>query len=388
MHSVLKISLVTIVTLAVLVSIGLSRSSKSGKYPWIGIYGQSVTEDLADAFDLDIEYGAVVNEIVDDSPAEAAGLEEGDIIIAFGGSRVEDYDDLLDMLEERKPDEKVKLKINRDGKEMELEVTLEGRPRDYHSSWRWYDDDDHIVYVPRVPSVPRVPAVPGVPDVPRVLAIPEIDKLVLANSYFDRSYIGVQVTMLTTQLGEFFGVEKGRGMLVTSVEDDSPAAKAGIKAGDVITKADNQRIFERDDLHEVINDFEKGEKINIVIVRDKKEQSVEVEIAERKGSRHGKSYHFSGPDIDIDLPDMDGLHYGVYSDDGEVYFESEDFAEDYREAMEDYREAMEELREELEALRLDQGEEVREAQREAREELRDEIREMQKELRDMSRKLD
>ncbi len=384
MRNILKISLVTIVTLAVLVSIGLTGSSKSDKYPWLGIYGQSVSEDLADAFDLDVEYGAIVNEVIDDSPAELAGLEEGDIIIGFGGTRVEDYDDLLDMLEDRKPDEKVQLKINRDGKEMELEVALEGRPRDYRSRsyTRWYDDDgSRMLYIPGVPSVPRVPAVPRIP------AIPNIDKLVRSDIFRGGSYIGVQVTELTEQLGEYFGVERGRGVLVMSVEKDSPAEKAGIKAGDVIIKADNQRVFEYDDLHDVVNDFEEGDKIAVVVIRDKKEQSIEVAVEERKGFRHGRSYHYSSPDIDIQVPDMDDIYFGVYSDDGEKYFDSEDW-EEYREAMEEFREEMEDLREEYREMHLEKNEELRELQQDAREDLKDEIRDLQRELRDMSRKLD
>jgi hypothetical protein len=192
---------------------------------------------------------------------------------------------------------------------------------------------------------------------------------------------------LSEQLGEYFGVERGRGVLVTSVEKNSAAEKAGIKAGDVIIKADNQRIFEYEDLRDVIGDFEEGDKIAVVVIRDKKEQSFEVTVEKRKGYRHGRSYHYSGPDFDIRIPDMDDVYFGIYSDDGEEYFDSEEW-EEYHEAMEEFREEMEDLREEFREMHLEKNEELRELQQEAREELKDEIRDLQRELRDMSRKLD
>ena len=65
---------------------------------WLGVYTQEVDPDLAEAFALEVDRGAIINEIIEASPADEAGLREDDIIISFGGDRVRDDDDLIDLV--------------------------------------------------------------------------------------------------------------------------------------------------------------------------------------------------------------------------------------------------------------------------------------------------
>ncbi|TET20386.1 MAG: PDZ domain-containing protein, partial [Candidatus Aminicenantes bacterium] len=102
----------------------------------------------------------------------------------------------------------------------------------------------------------------------------------------NRRYIGVYIQDLNEELSEHFGVKKGTGLLVSKINEDSPAEKAGLKVGDVIVKADGKRVETTNELVDLIQDKERGEKIKIVFLRDRKERSAEIEIEEeeRRGS--------------------------------------------------------------------------------------------------------
>ena len=88
--------------------------------------------------------------------------------------------------------------------------------------------------------------------------------------------IGVGVAPLTKQLADYFGVAGGRGVLVDSIRENSPAARAGLKAGDVITQADGKEIKNDLDLIRAINGKKDGEVVNLTIIRDKNPQTVSV----------------------------------------------------------------------------------------------------------------
>ena len=87
--------------------------------------------------------------------------------------------------------------------------------------------------------------------------------------------IGVSTTTLTKQLAEFFGVADGKGVLVTSVGTDSPASKAGIRAGDVITAVDGEKIDNAGDLSRALGKKNEGD-VTLTIVRDKNQRSITV----------------------------------------------------------------------------------------------------------------
>src|SRR5438445_7865151 len=102
------------------------------------------------------------------------------------------------------------------------------------------------------------------------------------------SVLGVQTESLTRQLGEYFGVKDGEGVLIRSVEKGSAAEKAGLKAGDVIIKADNEKLTDRSDLSHILRSHRTGGKMTLVVMRDKHEQTFTVTLPDR-GSRDSSS---------------------------------------------------------------------------------------------------
>ena len=95
------------------------------------------------------------------------------------------------------------------------------------------------------------------------------------------AWLGVHLLDLNEQLGDYFGVEDGDGVLVTEVEEDSPAERAGLKAGDVITGLDDRTVADSDDLVKAIRRHEEGDTVTVHFLRRGKKKHARVELGER-----------------------------------------------------------------------------------------------------------
>jgi predicted metalloprotease with PDZ domain len=196
-----------------------------------------------------------------DAPAGKAGLRERDVILDFNGTAVESEEQIRRLIREVPPGRTVTLGISRDGAPMKISVQLA----------------DHGTVVAQARPRVVVPT-PRMPDFPRN----GMDFPFQIQNY--SSVLGVQTESLTRQLGEYFGVKDGEGILVRSVEKNGAAEKAGLKAGDVIVKADNQKLTDRSDLGHILRSHRTGGKMSLVVIRDKHEQTFTVTLPDR-GSR-------------------------------------------------------------------------------------------------------
>ncbi len=113
------------------------------------------------------------------------------------------------------------------------------------------------------------------------------------------SALGIQTENLTRQLGEYFGVKNGEGVLIRSVEKGSAGDKAGLKAGDVIVRADNEKLTDRSDLGHILRNHHTGGKMTLVLMRDKHEQTIMVTLPDR-GSRDSSM-------LDLDTEELASL---------------------------------------------------------------------------------
>jgi len=329
MKMYLKVGLVAAAAALAVFSIAAAGSRSA----WLGVYTQEVDDDLAEDYSLAADHGAIIDDIVDDSPAEKAGLEEDDIITAFDGKVVRDDDDLTDLVQDANPGDTVSLTIVRDGKEQQIKVELGRRPR----TSSWYGDLGHF----KAPHPPRMPKMPALPS-------PVVPDYYYFNSDDDYPYIGVSLLEVSRKTAGSLGADKG-GVLIDDVEKNSPAEKAGLQAGDLIVAIDDEKIFETEDVREIIGDKDEGDIARITYLRNRQPSTVDVKVAI---DEDGRSFGHSGviripdmPDIDIVAPGMKGLHYGRSWDSDE--FDSQEF----REAMEEYQKEMEELKMELQELK-------------------------------------
>ena len=226
---------------------------------WLGV---RINED---------EKGKVeIIDVDDESPAELAKLKKGDIIIKFDGKDITGTEMLVREIRKRKPGDSITLKVDRKGKIKDVKVRLgEHSEKDVRLEMEFK--------FPRLFVSPR-PA----------LKLPEVSKLVEPKvfrwGFEKRKYIGVYLEEINKELSEYFGIKTGRGLLVSKIHEDSPAEKAGLKVGDVIIKADGVRVKSIRDLSGLIQDKEKGDRVKIEFLRDRKRKSVEVKIEEEEGS--------------------------------------------------------------------------------------------------------
>ena len=207
-----------------------------------------------------------ITEVEKDSPAELADLKEGDIVLQFDGEDVYDEEMLAKMIRQRKPGETVTLKIERKGKTQDVRVKL----GEFTEEEAWKDFERKFPHLFRTrPDIRLEREEPSRSDVFRW-------------SFGERKYIGVYIRELNKELSEYFGVDEGTGLLIEKIEEGGPAEEAGLKVGDVIIRADGERLESTQELSELIQDKKEGDKVTIEFIRDKKKKSVEIEVKEEE----------------------------------------------------------------------------------------------------------
>lgn len=224
---------------------------QAAKRPWIGIYMQDVNKSLAEAFDLKTTEGVLVNDVAEDSPAENAGIEPKDIILSWNGTTVKDSDALTELVRASKIGDKANLAINRDGKEMTVAVEVgERREPQFFGFGGEGDAGEWAPY-----------------------SFEFLDNMKTTG-------IGVSMQSLSGDLGEYFGVPDGEGALITEVMEDTPAAKAGLQVGDVVVEVNGEKVESPNDVSSELRGKDRGEEVELSIVRNKAKQKVSVEIDE------------------------------------------------------------------------------------------------------------
>ncbi len=243
--------------------------SDSGGHSYLGVGVEDLNSDRVQALKLKDDRGVEITQIDQDAPAGKAGLKQSDVIIAFNGTPVESAEQFKRLMRETPPGRTVSLDIMRDGQQQSVKVQLADRKKFESSMWP-REPHDFAFAVPAVPPVPPMPAMP---------AFPRTWEQTIVRA---RTTSGVTLESLSPQLGDYFGVKDGEGMLVRSVQKGSAAESAGLRAGDVIVRAGDQKITDSSDWNDALRGA-KGEKINVVIMRDKREQTLSMSIPLRRG---------------------------------------------------------------------------------------------------------
>ena len=202
---------------------------------WLGVVVQTVTAELADSFGLEHKKGALVADIEEGGPADKAGIKKGDIVLTFDGKEIKEMSDLPLIVAQTQVGEKVEVTILRNGKDLTKKVTI-GELRE-DETYAFADEKT-------------------------------------------REDIGMQVNELTRELARRYGISETRGVLVTYVEDDSPAERAGIREGDVIIEVNRESIENLDQYYHAIKEAKKGDKILLWIKRGRSSQFVVITLDE------------------------------------------------------------------------------------------------------------
>jgi predicted metalloprotease with PDZ domain len=222
------------------------------KKGWIGVSVQELTPSLRDAMSLGNRTGLLINNVVENSPAEDAGLQEEDVLLEFNGQKVERTRTLSRLVRRIDPGTEVKVKIFRDGDEKTIDLTV-GRLRTSRSGVYSFGSGNNVFFMGRRPM------------------------------------LGVQVHDMDDDLAAYFKVKKNEGVLILGVNEDSPAEAAGLKSGDVILKIDSEPVRDYEDLTDLLADYEDGDEVEIEYIRRGSKKTVIVEL-EASGSTSWNSF--------------------------------------------------------------------------------------------------
>jgi serine protease Do len=222
----------------------LAAASRS----YLGVGVREVDAEIARQKKLPEERGVEITSVAENSPAEKAGLKKGDVVLEFNGQPVQGVEQFIRLVRETPVGRSVTLKVSRDGAIHTLTATI-GKCRNC-----------------------------GPFGALSPFEIPDIQtwSFDLPNVYtsWRSGVLGIEAEALQSQLAEYFGVKEG--VLVRSVKPDSPAARAGLRAGDVIIKAGETRVTKPRDISQALRSA--GKSLELTIVRDKRETTVTVTL--------------------------------------------------------------------------------------------------------------
>jgi len=260
---------------------------------FMGIYPADLDDEAREALDFKGK-GILIQDIVENGPAEKAGIEAGDILIKLDGKKVLSTKILHKILSKKNPDDKVEVIINRNGDDKKIQLIL-GEPFLKISS----------------------------------LGINDIGK--------NGGFLGIIGETIKGQFAEYFKVKSG--VLIKEVVEDSPAEEAGIKAGDVIVKIDDESIDDMKDLHQILEECEPEQKVTVHIKRNGGEIIVTAELDEA-----ASGYHFKHSFDELNL-NFEGIGDAVRHALDNIYIYTD--KDDLREELEELKKELKELKKEI-----------------------------------------
>ena len=193
---------------------------------WLGVQIQDVDEGMAKALRLKERNGAIISQVIKNSPAEDAGVEEQDVIIAVDGVKVADSSNLKNLISSGRPDDKTKLTVIRDGHERNLIVTLGTRPGEKELAETFH----------------------------------------YGEKLFD--VLGLRVETLKNVDGKELRADSPNGVKVVDIKKGSPAYDNNIKRGDIITEVSKSIIKNENDYESELDAFSEGDTIMLRIIRN------------------------------------------------------------------------------------------------------------------------
>jgi len=195
---------------------------------WLGVFIQEITPDIAESLGLDVAAGALVSTVNENSPAQAAGLEPGDVIVSFDGKMIDKMRDLPRIVAETEIGATVPVKVIRNGKSMEVQVTL------------------------------------GELEKAELVGITN-DEAAGDTESFDR--LGFAVENLTAELAAELGLDAdARGVVVTEVAEGGPAAAKGLQVGDIIKRFGQRRVEDAADLGKSVAETREAGRAGVLLL--------------------------------------------------------------------------------------------------------------------------
>lgn len=270
------------------VSAKIHGAARSGTPPrtsqgYLGVDLRDVNQDEVTSLKLSDTRGAEIIHVDHDGPAGKLGLRKGDVILQMNGIAIQNQEQLRQLLRETAAGRSVIFVISRDGQQQTLTTQLANRQEVERRAW-----EQHLV-VPDPGSDFGPPPQVGNrfihSDNPSSLgkgAKAHRDFLG-ATTVLSASFTGAQLEVMGPQLAEFFGVEGNAGLLVRSVEANSPAEDAGLRAGDVVIQVNQVPVTTGSEWSKTIHQ-NRGKQVILQVLRDRHEQTMTLTPDSKKRS--------------------------------------------------------------------------------------------------------
>lgn len=247
---------------------------------YLGVGTRDIDTDRAAQLKLKDSRGAEIITVDHDAPAAKAGLRIHDVILQMNNQAIEGQAQLGRLLRETSPGSTVTFLISRDGQQQTVSVVLCDRSTLEADAW-----SQHI---------------PVEPDQDDSIALPNASRSVGSGFLsgmlgMNTAYTGLELDMLGPQLADYFGVHDGQGLLVKRVDDNSPGAAAGLRAGDVITKVNGQIMATTNQWMRTMH-ANRGKAVQLTVFRDHRE-SVVTMTAGRGKTKGAVSWPTAAPEL-------------------------------------------------------------------------------------------
>lgn len=254
---------------------GGGSATHAASRSYLGIDVSDVTEADINLLHVKEARGAQITRVDHDGPAGKVGLQVRDVVVRINGQAIEGEEQCRRILRETPPGRSVTLSISRNGQMIDISATLANRAEVEKRAW-----DEHFVVPQPQPNDSYMPAPQAEPKESQFGAA----KSFLGNHLtFSSPYTGLTLDAVGAQLAEFFGAKDGKGLLIHTVDANSPAASAGLRAGDIVTRVNGRPMESTKDWDRMLRDT-RGKSVGVTILRDKREQTLTMTPGGKKRS--------------------------------------------------------------------------------------------------------
>ncbi len=205
---------------------------------WLGVQVRDLDREYKKETETKANYGAVIDHILDDTPADEAGLKPGDVIVKLNNEKITDSNDVIEVIEQLKPGDMIECRVIRGKDSITKVIKLAARPR---HKIRIFNDN-------------------------------------IKDFYFGTGFMGMKVQELDDNLASYFNVSADAGLLVTHIEPGEAADKAGLHSGDILTKINNKKIENKKIFSKLLKDLKKGDSVDIEFIRTGKHMNATITL--------------------------------------------------------------------------------------------------------------
>lgn len=270
--------------------LGDNQSALLDETGWLGVTPEDVSTDRAKELKLSSPRGVYLSEVEKESPADKAGLKSGDVIMEFNGEHVESVAQFRRLVRETPAGRSVSITVWREGRSQNLSATMGSSAGQFNI--QLFNGDSRTPLRSFAFNGPNMEL--QVPSNPQayVYNMPDMENFGFGqgqgmggNNFVFRSSptptLGISAETVNGQLGSYFGAPDGEGILVREVNSGSPAEKGGLKAGDVITKIDGDRVRTLNEMQSRLREKRDAKTVQVTVVRHGSETTLTVEPAKQ-----------------------------------------------------------------------------------------------------------